>query len=99
MFADDTSISYSADSLEELQNVINSELKNLNDWLIANKLSLTITKTELIIGLRQRINATQSNIDIGIDDHEINRVYAVKSLGLYIFVATLNGQYISRKYV
>jgi hypothetical protein len=85
MFADDTSISYSADSLEELQNVINSELKNLNDWLIANKLSLNMTKTEfMIIGSRQRINATQDNIDIGIDDHELNRVYSVKSLWLHI---------------
>ncbi len=85
MFADDTSIRYSADSLEELQNVINSELKNLNDWLIANKLSLNITKTLfMIIGSRQRINATQDNIDIGIDDHEINRVYSVKSLGTHI---------------
>ena len=40
MFADDTSTSYSADSPEQLQNVMNSELKNLNDWLITNKLSL-----------------------------------------------------------
>ena len=34
MFADDPSISYSSDSIEQLQNVMNSELKNLNDWLI-----------------------------------------------------------------
>ena len=54
MFADDTSIIYSADSIEQLQNVMNSELKNLNDWLIiANKLSLNITKSEfMIIGSR-----------------------------------------------
>ena len=54
MFADDTSIIYSADSTEQLQNVMNSELKNLNDWLIiANKLSLNITKSEfMIIGSR-----------------------------------------------
>ena len=46
MFADDTSVSYASDSLDEIQNVINSELKNLNSWLIANRLSLNITKTE-----------------------------------------------------
>ena len=35
MFADNTSVSYASDSLDEIQNVINSELKNLNSWLIA----------------------------------------------------------------
>ena len=37
MFADDTSISYSASTTSELQNVINSELKKLNSWLITNR--------------------------------------------------------------
>ena len=61
MFADDTSVSFASDSLDEIQNVINSELKNLNSWLIANRLSLNITKTEfMIIGSRQRMNATHS---------------------------------------
>ena len=48
---------YSADSIEQLQNVMNSELKNLNDWLIiANKLSLNSTKSEfMIIGTLPRI--------------------------------------------
>ena len=87
MFADDTSISYSSDSIEQLQNVMNSELKNLiiNDWLITNKLSLNITKTEfMLIGSRQRVNASQDNIDIRIDDRKVKRVHLTKSLGLHI---------------
>ena len=36
MFADDTSISYAATSVENLQNVINSELMNLKSWLNSN---------------------------------------------------------------
>ena len=86
MFADDTSISYSSDSTEQLQNVMNSELKNLNDWLITSKLSLNITKTEfMIIGSRQRVNASQDNIDdIRIDDREVKKVHSTKSLGLHI---------------
>ena len=79
MFADDTSVSYASDSLDEIQNVINSELKNLNSWLIANRLSLNITKTEfMIIGSRQRMNATQNDIAIRIRDREINRADVVK---------------------
>ena len=46
MFADDTIISYSSDSLDEIQYVINPELENLNNWLMANKLSSNIAKTE-----------------------------------------------------
>ena len=39
----------------------------------------------MIVGSRQRINANQdNNMSIRIDDHEINRVPSVKSLGLYI---------------
>ena len=38
MFADDTSLSYAADSLSELESVINSELESLKTWLITNKL-------------------------------------------------------------
>ena len=54
MFADDTSISYASNSLDEIQYDINSELENLNKWLVTNKLSLNIAKTEfMIIGSRQ----------------------------------------------
>ena len=85
MFADDTSVSYASDSLDEIQNVINSELKNLNSWLIANRLSLNITKTEfMIIGSRQRMNATQNDIAIRIRDREIHRADVVKFLGMHI---------------
>jgi tRNA threonylcarbamoyladenosine modification (KEOPS) complex Pcc1 subunit len=58
MFADDTNINISiaANSVTELQQIINSELKNLHQWLLANRLSLNVAKTEfMIIGSRQRL--------------------------------------------
>ena len=42
MFADDTNFSYAPDSENELQNVLNSELKSFNNWLNTNRLSLNI---------------------------------------------------------
>ena len=46
---------------------------------------LNIAKTEfMIIGSRQRINASQDNIDIRIDDREVTWVHSTKSLGLHI---------------
>ena len=62
-----------------------SELKNVNDWLITNKLSLNITKTEfMVIGSLQGVNASQGNIGIRIDDREVKRVHSTKSLGLHV---------------
>ena len=53
-------VSFAAGPFEKLQSVINSELERLKSWLITNKLSLNIAKTEFMtIGSRQRINATQ----------------------------------------
>ena len=56
MFADDTNISIAANSVTELEQIINSELKNLHQWLLANRLSLNVAKTEfMIIGSRQKL--------------------------------------------
>ena len=44
MYADDTSISYSSSSLEDVNQTLNSELSHLNEWLLDNKLSLNILK-------------------------------------------------------
>ena len=55
MFADDTNITVAADSLTELENKINIDLENLNRWLVANRLSLSVTKTEfMVIGSHPR---------------------------------------------
>ena len=48
-FADDTSVILSSTSLEILSKRINKDLFNLSNWLKANKLSLNVKKTELVI--------------------------------------------------
>ncbi len=88
MFADDTSISYAANSMDELQSVVNSELENLHKWLNTNKLSLNIAETEfMIIGSRQRISAMDDRIAVEINDCEVEKVDSVKSLGVYILIS------------
>ena len=49
MFADDTNLTFSASTTSELQSLINIALKNLNQWLQANRLSLNIAETEFMI--------------------------------------------------
>ena len=84
MFADDTNITVAADSLTELDNKINLDLKNLNRWLIAKRLSLSVTKTEfMVIGSHQQIRASgNEEINAEINGKSITRVHKVKSLGL-----------------
>ena len=86
MYADDTSISIAAGSLPELESALNTELANLHEWLNANKLSLNIAKTELmLIGSRQRLATTiDHSLIVQIKGHEIDRVPHIKSLGVYI---------------
>jgi hypothetical protein len=71
MFADDINLNFSSDNLSHLEVLMNSSLINLNRWLIANKLSLNIAKTEfMIIGSLQSI-ATFNNhelISVSVDN-------------------------------
>ena len=45
MYADDTSLAYSAKSVSDISNVMNYELESLRKWLFSNKLSLNVAKT------------------------------------------------------
>ena len=83
---DDTNISIAANSVMELEVLINSELKNLHQWLVTNRLSLNIAKTEfMIIGSRQRLLVhSNEHINIEIDGIAIKKVNEAKSLGFQI---------------
>ena len=48
-FADDTNLLIINKSLKRLNKLLNIDLKNLTNWLNANKISLNVSKTELII--------------------------------------------------
>ena len=86
MFADDTNLTLSAKTLTELKVALTPELNNLSCWLKANRLSLNVAKTELmIIRSRQRLSVQCDDLEIRIDDQVIKRVDPhTKSLGLTI---------------
>ena len=53
MYADDTSISFTAKSVNDLNMTLNKELDSLRKWLQGNKLSLNVLKTQaMVIGSR-----------------------------------------------
>ena len=85
MYADDTSLTYASNSLDELSHTINNDLKNVHAWLSANRLSLNITKTKcMFLGTRQRLDLIPENPDISINGCQIERVKTYKCLGVYI---------------
>ena len=85
VFVDDTSITLSAKTLTELKQALIPKLSKLSCWLRANKLSLNVAKTEImIIGSRQRLSVQNENVVIRIDDQIIKQVEHTKSLGVTI---------------
>ena len=53
MYADDTSITYASNDVEEIGHCVNIDLDRIRIWLAADKLTLNTTKTEfLLIGSR-----------------------------------------------
>ena len=53
MYADDTSITYASNDVEEIEHCVNVDLDRIRIWLAADKLTLNTTKKEfLLIGSR-----------------------------------------------
>ena len=80
LFADDTSLTVSANNEKELEKNMNMELKLLENWFSANRLTLNSEKTNFII-YSNRSRTIQQNYNIKVKDQEIKRVKVTKYLG------------------
>ena len=49
MFADDTNLTASGQCVKQVETAENSDLENLRKWLMANKRSLNVAKTEFLL--------------------------------------------------
>ena len=83
LFADDTDIYCESESLDQLQSVVNKELKRVKMWLDVNKLSLNIEKTNFIIFKSPQHSFTES-VSIKIGKFPIKRTCYVKFLGVLL---------------
>lgn len=85
LYADDTNITTTGSSIVEITNSAEADLQNIKEWLIANKLSLNVTKTEqMFIGSDHNLSKIREDTPILLDKKPIKRVKASKSLGIYI---------------
>ena len=78
MFADDNNISASAESVDELEEKLNADLSNIYQWLVANKLTLNVSKTEYMI-ISSQLSRINVDPTIKIGGESINRVKTTKS--------------------
>lgn len=81
LFADDTNLFIFGKSFQEISATTNNLLRNLNEWFVANKLSLNIEKTSYS-SFSNRM--PQHDINLSINTTEIKRCEHVKYLGVWI---------------
>jgi hypothetical protein len=83
LFADDSNLIFEHENLNQLTNIVNSELEKTAKWFILNKLSLNIEKTKFIIFHTQRKKIPDIN-PLVINRIPIEKVTEIKFLGVYI---------------
>ena len=78
-FADDTTLFYSSNSLQDLEKTINEEFNHLLSYCSANKLSVNFKKTHyMTVSSPQKANKLKLNL------HNIEEKNYIKYLGIYI---------------
>ena len=80
-FADDTTVFASKHNINDLFNTINDELKNIDNWLLANRLSLNVLKTSYMVFTK---NTIPNDKKIQIRGVDLTKVSNIKFLGIYI---------------
>ena len=82
LFADDTNMFHTGKDMKIVCDQVNEDLKNVQEWLDCNKLSLNICKTHYMIFTPR--NKIIDDIDIKFCNNVIERVYVSKFLGVQI---------------
>ena len=83
LFADDTTITYSHNNIVSKIDLINNELREVNNWFRANKLSVNSSKTNyMVLGTKQNTSRVLKNVEkhIILD----NSILETKFLGVTI---------------
>ena len=83
MYADDSTLTCSSSSINEVERSLNVALDRIHNWCVRNKLRLNSNKTKcMIIGTRQKISDAELNVYIA--DKLIIKEKCCKCLGVII---------------
>ena len=79
LFADDTNLSVRGATAGEIGEKLEFDLNNVHNWLLTNKLTLNVKKTEyMLIGSRQKLSQVKIDPDLHIGSEGIGRVSSTK---------------------
>ena len=95
LFADDTTLQLSSNSLEVLYSTANTELVKISDWFRANKLTLNVSKTKYILFRNQDMKVDFSNLELSIDSGKIDRIGKDCDEKYFKFVGVYLDEYLS----
>ena len=83
MYADDTSLCFKSKDLSQLNETLNDDLPHLDTWLISNKLSLNLAKTQsMLVSAKAKRNAldkSNQNLQVKLMERSL-RFSALTSL-------------------
>lgn len=79
LFADDTNIYLESNNLNHIQTVANRALASVSEWLKSNRLTLNLTKTQIM--LSRPLMTPTTLINIYIDGIKLNQINSAKFLG------------------
>ncbi len=86
IYADDTAILVKGKSVDQIDNMLNSEFKKVTNWFNANRLSVNRKKTNVMLfcGSRSKHRNSKLNIRLNADDDEevLDQVPHAKYLGV-----------------
>ena len=83
LFADDTRIFFEHSDLDVITSHLNDQLNDVSTWLKANKLSINVKKTKLMI-FRSRQKTLPITRQIILENYVLEQVDNTKFLGVYI---------------
>ena len=86
MFADDTNLFYEHNDLKTLFSLVNQELRKINEWFEANKLSFNAEKTKYSLFHKPsgRDDLSLLLLKLLIKKHQVERAESIKFLGVLL---------------
>lgn len=85
LFADDTNLFLVAPDVNTLQTKVNTVCHQLEDWLLANQLSLNVSKTTYLVFKSKKFkNSIPPNFNVSFFGHQVSEVASGKYLGVFI---------------
>ena len=83
LFADDTCLFYSHKSYKKMEIEVNTSLDTIANWLKANKWTLNVKKSNLLVFDSRKNSKEKPPVKLFINDEELEQKDLAKYLGIY----------------